>query len=604
MVGAQYKPLFPFFESKAEDGCFRVLGADFVTTDAGTGVVHCAPGFGEDDYAACVENKFIEPGHAPVPIDQDGCFTDVISAYKGIYVKEADKQIIADVKADGRLFASGTVQHEYPFCWRSQTPLLYRAFDCWFIKVPEVKDRLIELNKTNKWVPTFVQEKRFHNWLADVKDWCFSRNRYWGNPIPIWISDDGEEVVCVGSIKELQELSGCGDLTDIHKEFVDDIQIPSKQGKGMLKRIPEVFDCWFESGSMPFAQSHYPFSISEEDFSKRFPADFIAEGLDQTRGWFYTLMVISGAVKDVAPFKNLIVNGIVLAEDGTKMSKSKKNYPDPMLIANNYGADACRLYLCNSPVMRAEKLAFKEQGVQAIVRDVFLPWYNAYRFCIQNISRWETSTGTNFVFEPQMRYDIFSDKDANFMDRYIIATCQNMIKSVRKEMDIYHLYSVVRHTLTFLENLTNWYVRLNRGRMKGESDAADPIKDQQIALNTLFDVLLSATQLMAPITPFMSEFLYQNMRNGLPEGSELNQESIHFTMIPDFDESLIDPVTEAKVGRMQSAIETGRKLRDKVKLPMKYPLRTVKLIEADPVIAQGLEDLSYYIKTELNCMEI
>jgi isoleucyl-tRNA synthetase len=306
-----------------------------------------------------------------------------------MYFKDADPLITKYLKDAGRLVASGTITHSYPFCWRSQSPLMYRAIDTWFIKVTDIKQDLLKNNKDPTWVPSFVQEKRFNNWLMDARDWCFSRNRYWGNPIPIWASDDMEEIVCVGSIKELMELSGCENLTDIHRESVDHITIPSKMGKGVLRRIPEVFDCWFESGSMPYAQSHYPFSISDEEFNKGFPANFIAEGLDQTRGWFYTLMVISTAVKQCAPFKNVIVNGIVLAEDGTKMSKSKKNYPDPMFITKQYGADACRLYLCNSPVVRAESLQFKENGVKTCIREIFLPWFNAYRFLIQNISRYE-----------------------------------------------------------------------------------------------------------------------------------------------------------------------------------------------------------------------
>jgi len=358
LLGKKYVPLFDYFKEmgEGEGKCFRVIKGSFVTNDTGTGIVHCAPGFGEDDYRVCVENELIKPGQSVMPIDDDGKFKDAVSDYKGLQFKEADAVIMQDLKKKGRLVSQGTIVHSYPFCWRSNTPLMYRAVDTWFIKVTDIKQDLLKNNEDPVWVPSFVQEKRFKNWLQDARDWCFSRNRYWGNPIPIWASDDMEETVCIGSIQELRELSGCPEITDLHRENVDHITIPSKKGKGVLRRIPEVFDCWFESGSMPFAQSHYPFGISDEEFMKKFPANFIAEGLDQTRGWFYTLMVISTIVKGCAPFKNLIVNGIVLAADGAKMSKSKKNYPDPMNIAKNYGADACRLYLCNSPVVRAESL--------------------------------------------------------------------------------------------------------------------------------------------------------------------------------------------------------------------------------------------------------
>jgi isoleucyl-tRNA synthetase len=466
LVGKAYTPLFDYFKSMGDQGCFKVLDGKFVTEGAGTGIVHCAPGFGEDDYQVCIGAGIVQPGKIIMPMDDDGKFTAAVTDYKGMYFKDADPQITKDLKDRGRLVASGTITHSYPFCWRSQQPLMYRAVDTWFIKVTEIKEDLLKNNEDPRWVPSFVQEKRFKNWLMDARDWCFSRNRYWGNPIPIWVSDDMEEVVCVGSIQELRELSGCGELTDLHRENVDHITIPSKKGKGVLKRIPEVFDCWFESGSMPFAQSHYPFSINDEDFMKGFPANFIAEGLDQTRGWFYTLMVISTAVKGCAPFQNLIVNGIVLAEDGTKMSKSKKNYPDPMFITKAYGADACRLYLCNSPVVRAESLQFKESGVKSVIREIFLPWYNAYRFLIQNISRYESANGKNFTFDSKLSSRL--DANSNLMDRWIMSATQNLIKLVRAEMDAYRLYNVVKPLLSFLDQLTNWYVRLNRTRMKGE----------------------------------------------------------------------------------------------------------------------------------------
>ena len=598
LVGKKYTPLFNYMDHMKETS-FKVIEGKFVTKDTGTGIVHCAPGFGEEDYNACVANGIVEPGNVPMPMDDDGRFTPLVKDYAGQHFKEADPGIMKDLKEKGRLVSSGTIVHSYPFCWRSQTPLMYRAVDTWFIRVTDLKQDLLKNNEDPRWVPTFVQEKRFKNWLADARDWCFSRNRYWGNPIPIWASDDMEEIVCVGSIAELQQLSGCGAITDLHRESIDHITIPSKQGKGTLKRIPEVFDCWFESGSMPYAQSHYPFSINDADFMKGFPANFIAEGLDQTRGWFYTLMVISTAVKGQAPFKNLIVNGIVLAEDGTKMSKSKKNYPDPLHIANTYGADACRLYLCNSPVVRAESLQFKEMGVKAVVREIFLPWFNAYRFLIQNINRFEQDTDAAFVYDRNMKSEL--SQNGNLMDRWIVSATQNLIKLVRDEMEAYKLYNVVKPLLGFLDQLTNWYVRLNRPRMKGE----EGVDEQRKSLNILFDVLLNVTTLMASITPFITEHFYQNLKNGIDANDkDLYAESIHFLQIPEINESLIDPLVEKRIARMQSAIENGRLIRDRKNLSLKTPLSSVTFVDNDPQALKDFQEVSSYIIEELNVLDL
>ena len=398
LAGIEYVPIFNFFADREKDGCFRVQTASFVTDSDGTGIVHCAPGFGEDDYKLCVEKKIISPDSPPVPLDENGRFTKEVPTYEGLYVKDADEVIMKDLKESGRLIRKNVLKHNYPFCWRSDTPLIYKAVSTWFIRVTEIKEDLVKNNHKAYWIPKVIQEKKFDNWLKDAKDWCFSRNRFWGNPIPLWVSEDGEEIICVGSVKELEELTGAK-VTDLHRENIDHLTIESRQGKGKLRRIEEVFDCWFESGSMPFAQVHYPFSTSEEEFSKIFPADFIGEGIDQTRGWFYTLNVISTGIKNSNPYKNLIVNGLVLTSDGKKMSKRLKNYPDPMKVCDEFGADAVRMYLINSPLVRADNLNFdKDKGVHGIVRDVFLPWYNAYRFLIQNISKWETHSGRNFLF--------------------------------------------------------------------------------------------------------------------------------------------------------------------------------------------------------------
>ncbi|XP_028405493.1 isoleucine--tRNA ligase, cytoplasmic-like [Dendronephthya gigantea] len=590
-----YKPIFSYFEKLKKDGAFRVLCDTFVTEDSGTGVVHSAPGFGEDDFRVSLAHGVIKKGDkVPCPVDNQGQFTEEVTDFNGIHVKEADKKITKLLKERGRLVHQSTITHSYPFCWRSDTPLIYKAVPGWFVKVESFVDKLLVNNKISYWVPEFVQEKRFHNWLENAHDWNISRNRYWGTPIPLWVSDDYEEVVCVGSIDELEQLSGVR-ATDLHRENTDKITIPSKTGRGTLKRISEVFDCWFESGSMPYAQEHYPFE-NKEGFENCFPADFIAEGIDQTRGWFYTLLVISTALFNKPPFKNLIVNGLVLAADGSKMSKRKKNYPDPMEVINKYGSDALRLYLINSPVVRADTLKFQEKGVKDIIKDVFLPWLNAYRFLLQNIQQYEKDNEVKFMYD-ESKMTVLS----NIMDRWILSFVQSLVVFFEREMSAYHLYTVVPRLVTFIDQLTNWYVRSNRKRLKGEFGK----EDSYMAMQTLFNVIYTMNRMMAPFTPFLTEYMFQRMKDYIQfEKSEEYTDSVHYLMIPKQRKDLIHEDIENAVSHMQSVIELGRVVRDRKTLPIKYPLPEVIVIHQDSQYLEDVKSLENYILEELNVKKL
>ncbi|KDP34784.1 hypothetical protein JCGZ_10564 [Jatropha curcas] len=588
LVKKKYEPLFNYF-SEFSDMAFRVIADNYVTDDSGTGIVHCAPAFGEDDYRVCIENQIINKGESlVVAVDDDGCFTDRITDFSGRYVKDADKDIIETVKAKGRLVKSGSYTHSYPFCWRSDTPLIYKAVPSWFVRVEELKGQLLENNKQTYWVPDYVKEKRFHNWLENARDWAVSRSRFWGTPLPLWISEDGEEIVVIDSVAKLEKLSGVK-VFDLHRHNIDHITIPSSRGPefGVLRRVDDVFDCWFESGSMPYAYIHYPFE-NVELFEKNFPGHFVAEGLDQTRGWFYTLMVLSTALFGKPAFRNLICNGLVLAEDGKKMSKKLKNYPSPMEVINDYGADALRLYLINSPVVRAEPLRFKKDGVYSVVKDVFLPWYNAYRFLVQNAKRLEVEG-----LAPFTPLDFKTLKNSsNVLDQWINSATQSLVHFVRQEMDGYRLYTVVPYLLKFLDNLTNIYVRFNRKRLKGRTGE----EDCRTALSTLYNVLLTSCKVMSPFTPFFTEVLYQNMRK-VSAGSE---ESIHYCSFPQV-EGEMDERIERSVTRMMTIIDLARNIRERHNKPLKSPLREMIVVHPD---ADFLDDiagkLKEYVLEELN----
>ena len=572
LKGWTYEPMFPYCAS--QPGAFQVLVDDYVTTSDGTGIVHIAPAYGEDDFRVGQA-----AGLPPVDLlDENAAFTARVPDYAGQFCKDADKAIIRRLKDEGKLVHQSTLVHSYPFCERTDTPLIYRAIEAWYVKVEDIREKLVANNSTVHWMPESIGEKRFGNWLREAKDWNISRNRFWGSCIPVWVAPDGESI-CVGSIEELEALSG-QKVTDLHKHILDKVEI--RRGGKVFRRTPEVLDCWFESGSMPYAQMHYPFE-NKARFEQNFPADFIAEGLDQTRGWFYTLMVLATSLFEKSAFRNVVVNGLVLAEDGRKMSKRLKNYPDPALILETYGADALRLYMINSPVVRADDLRFSEEGVKQCLRDVLLPWWNAYSFLVTyaRIDGWEPDQAAGTA-------------PTALIDRWIMSALERLNADVMAAMDNYDLQKAVRPFVRFLDDLTKWYIRRSRRRFwKSQDDG-----DKQQAYATLHQVLLRLCQIAAPFTPFIAESIYANLRRpGMPE-------SVHLCDFPQASASGRDLDLEAQMEEVIQVVELGRQVRTQYDLKIRQPLRCLRVVSRDAARLDRVKALKELVADELNVREV
>lgn len=592
LAGIAYEPLFPYFAglAKNEDGspgAFRTFNGDFVTTGDGTGIVHTAPGFGEDD------NKVFKGSGVPnvCPVDAECKFTADVPDYKGRFVKDCDKDIMERLKAEGKLVKREQILHSYPHCWRCSSPLIYRAVGSWFVSVEKIKESMLSANSKITWQPAHIKDGRFGKWLEGARDWAISRNRYWGNPLPIWKCPDCGKTICVGSRDELKKLSGVYP-EDLHKHFVDSIEIPCECGSKM-RRIPEVLDCWFESGAMPYAQNHYPFE-NKEYFESHFPADFISEGLDQTRGWFYTLTVLAAALLDRPAFQACIVSGLVLAADGKKMSKSLRNYTDPNKVVDEYGADALRLFLMHSAIVKSDDLKYSDEGVRDVLKGILIPLWNSYSFYvtyanIDGIERPGTrSAGTDGSARAA------AEGSVNPLDRWIISITQRMVKDVTEALDSYDLSRAIDPIIGFIDQLNNWYIRRSRRRFwKSENDG-----DKRVAYDTLYGALKTFALVAAPVVPFITESIWQNLR------AEGDSESVHLADYPTYDESLRDLALEFKMETVQKAVSMGRSLRYQFNLKTRQPLAAVELVTRNPEEKKVLLEMEESIREELNVKEV
>lgn len=579
LVEKRYKPLF---ESYSKDTTlenhangWKIYAADFVTTEEGTGVVHIAPAFGEDDMELGKKESLPFIQH----VRMDGTIKEEVKEFAGTdisprakgkvsEIREVDLSIVKYLTGKGLVFSSDKYLHSYPHCWRCDTPLLNYATSSWFVAVTKIKEKSLDLAKQIRWSPEHMKEGRFGKWLSGARDWSISRQRYWASVMPIWKCTCGE--LCVfGSVAELERASG-KKVDDLHKHIVDEIGVPCEKCGEVMRRVPDVLDTWFDSGSMPYAQEHFPFE-NEEHFKSGFPADFIAEGVDQTRAWFYYQHILGTAVRESLAFKNVIVNGIVLAEDGKKMSKRLKNYPDPLEVVERHGADALRLYLLSSPIVAGENLNFSERDLSEMSRNVFRMLWNSYSFFMMYaaIDEWTPKEHADSLMNP--------------LDRWMLSELQVLIRNVDQAMEAYELSRATRLFAPFIDQLSNWYIRRSRERFwKNESD-----DDKEQAYQTLYDVLVTLSKLMAPFTPFLAEELYRNLTGEV---------SVHLADWPVADETLVEETLNEDMQLARFIVTVGLQTRAENKIKVRQPLQSVT---ARP-IAQELQEI---IKEELNVKE-
>ncbi|MBC3901019.1 isoleucine--tRNA ligase [Acetobacterium malicum] len=567
----EYEQLMPFV--KPDKKAFFVTCADYVTTEDGTGIVHIAPAFGEDDY------KVGRQYNLPVlqPVAEDGKYTD--TPWKGQFVIDADLDIIKWLKAEGKLFKKEKVLHNYPHCWRCKTPLLYYAKPSWYLEMTKIKDTLIENNNGVEWYPDFVGEKRFGNWLENLNDWAISRSRYWGTPLPVWRCDDCGKLETVGSRKELVEraIEDIDESIELHRPYVDDVHFTCPDCGKTMTRVKDVIDCWFDSGSMPFAQHHYPFE-NKELWEEQFPADFICEGIDQTRGWFYSLLAISSFVTGKAPYKKVLVNDLILDADGQKMSKTKGNTVNPFEMFEEYGADALRWYLLYvSPAWTPTR--FDVKGIKEVQSKFFNTLKNTYHF-------FALYANTDSI-DPREFFVPYAKRPE--IDAWILSKYNRLVKEVREEMEVFDLTKAVKKIQNFVnEDLSNWYIRRNRRRFWG----TELTEDKKAVYNTTWEVLEGVVRLCAPFAPYITEELYQKLTNGV---------SVHLADYPIANEELIQDAIEEPMDLVRELVSLGRGAREEAQIKVRQPLSKIIV---DGKYRETLGDLCVLIEEELNIKKV